>query len=352
MARIICAYSGLDIRVEHFPLYASASESCHPIFEFSSAKLIPFYESLYLEEKLTPDEKYLYYLALLKSSGFVDFRNPGIRTSHTQSIITNTIHDLVQMVQRIQLIGEERCISVLDIPRFIITIETRDLSCCKDWLRVWQDNYADYQQGYRTTTAIEKITRLESALERNIKNKLKDISSYASQLANWAEAAGNFPAYEVADENDLACPANEYWKRIIRWCATEDRMYRINSYDLADLTEFCEENIDHGNIQAHTLMSLLRSATSKKYAISSLGVIDINSTKTYKILKASDGVEEANMLALILSAPLSEPRESQYPNKLAYVRARMSWNTACEYYKEHPEEKPGYTADSGEEKLS
>ncbi len=334
MAHILCTYSGLNLRIDHFPLYASANESCHPIFEFESHKLIPFYESHYLENRLSKEETYLLYLALFKSTGFVDFRNAAILSDASYSVIINTIHDLVQMTQRIQILGEERCRSTLDLPRFIVSYETRDLSCASDWLRIWNDNYADYQQGYRTTTAIAKISRLESSLERNIKNKLKDISSYAGMLANWAEAAANFPRYEAANEKDLSEPLNEYWKRLIRWCATEEYTYTLISkpvcYDIEDLIEFCEDNLEHGNIQAYTLMALLRSVQSKKFAVSSLGTIDIDSTHTYKILRPEDGVEEANMLELILNAPKSEPKEFQYPNKLAYIKAKARWNQAVE----------------------
>jgi hypothetical protein len=272
----------------------------------------------------------------------VDFRSAAQRTEKTASIIANTIHSLVQMSQRIHAVSANRAAEILSLPRFIITVETRDLAPCSDWFRIWQANWADYQTGYRTSTALEKLSRMEEALERNIKNKLKDISAYASQLAVWAEQAGAFPTYNVLDENDETIGMNEYWKRIIKFCARGDSIYSVPDQDLIDLIEHCEETIAHGNIQAATLMALLRSARDRKGTLATLGDIDINTT--YKILKPTDGVEEANMLAMILSAPRTEPKEREYPNRLAYVRAKMKYAQAVQYYAEHPTEHPDYVA--------
>lgn len=342
MATILCALSGLEFKAQHMPIYLCANESYHPIFDLSHEKLLAMYESLYIEGKLSEEENYLYYLALFRSTELLDFRNAATRTNLTQSIIAHTINDLYLMVQRIHTLGIDKCRDILCLPRFIITIETKDLSCCKDWLKLWNANYQDYCTGYKTSTAIEKLSHLETLLERNIKTKLKDISSYAGMLADWASRAGSFPTYEVANERDLAESASSYWQRIIRACASKDNIFNINQFDLEDVIEHCEDNIEHGNIQAATLMALLRSAKDKKNSLATLGDIDL--TATYKILKAEDGVEEANMLALILSAPKSAPVEREYPNKLAYIKAKMKYKQAQEYYAEHPTEHPDYVA--------
>lgn len=341
MARILCSISGLEYKTQHFPYYACANESHHPVFDIPAHKLPGIYESSYLSGTLSSEENYLLYLALFRSTGMVDFRLAATRTDKTPGIIANSIHSLVQMQTRILAIGSSRMAEVLSLPRFIITVETRDLTPCPDWLRVWQDNYTDYQTGYRTSTALEKLTRMEESLERSIKSKLKDVSGYAYQLANWAEQAGSFPTYEVLDQDDTVIHMNDYWKRIIKFCAKGDSIYSVPDQDLIDLIEHCEETIAHGNIQAATLMALLRSARDKKGTLATLGDIDL--TRTFKILKPGDGVEEANMLALILSAPKELPLEKAYPNKLAYVRAKLKYQQAQEYYKEHPSEHPDYT---------
>ena len=341
MARILCSISGLEYKAQYFPYYACANESHHPVFDIPAHKLPGIYETSYLSGTLSSEENYLLYLALFRSTGMVDFRLAATRTDKTPGIIANSIHSLVQMQTRISEIGANRMAEVLLLPRFIITVETRDLTPCPDWLRTWQDNYADYRQGYRTSTALEKLTRIEESLERSIKSKLKDVSSYAAQLANWAEQAGSFPTVTALDENNIPIPLSEYWKRIIKFCAKGELIYSIPDDDLDKLTTYCEETIAHGNIQAATLMALLRSARDKKGTLATLGDIDL--TRTFKILKPGDGVEEANMLALILSAPKELPLEKAYPNKLAYVRAKLKYQQAQEYYKEHPSEHPDYT---------
>lgn len=327
MARILCSLSGIEYKTQLFQFYSCAQESYHPIFDLSSEKLVEIYSSFYIDDRLTPEESYLLYLALWRSTNLVDFRIPARRDATTAATIANTIHSLCEMAGRISTLGHERVSTVLCLPSFVVNSETRDLSSCPDWLAIWQANYKDYQTGYKTSTAVAKISAMEALLESNIKNKLKDISSYAGQLANWAEAAGAFPSYISAE-----------WKNIIRMAAKGEAIYSVSELDLADLIEHCEENIPHGNIQAYTLMALLDSARKRRGALQTLGDMDID--VTYKILRADAGVEEANMLALILSAPKTEPIEAGYPNKLAYVRAKMKYQQAQAYYKDHPDERP------------
>lgn len=338
MARILCSLSGIEYKTQLFQFYSCAQESHHPIFDLSVQKLTQIYTDSYIEDKLLPDESYLLYLSLWRATNLIDFRVAAQRTIHTPAIIATTIHSLIQMVTRIDTWGSEKISTILQLPSYVVNTETRDLSSCSDWLAIWQANYSDYQQGYKTTTMVAKISALEALLEANIKNRLKDISSYSTQLANWAEAAGSFPTYTVLDQNDIPVAMNEYWKRIIKLATKGESIYSVPDIDLTDLIEHCEETIPHGTIQAATLMALLRSAQKKRTALQTLGDIDLD--VTFKILRPDAGVEEANMLALILSAPKQEPKESDYPNKLAYVRAKMKWGQAETYYRDHPEERP------------
>lgn len=346
MAKVLCSYSGLEFKVQHFPLYACANESHHPIFDQPLTSLTHYYNSYYLDGKLTEEESYLLYLSLFKHTNLIHFRVAAIRTQDTSSIIANNIHSLLQMVTRIDTIGHQKVTEVLTLPQYVITPDTRDLSCTHDWISIWTENYNDYRNGYRNQILADKIAHKEEMLEKHIKNKVKDTSAYASLLADWASLAGSFPDIPAGLDKSIfggeSMPLAEYWKRLIKLAARDDGMYSIPTPDILELIEHCEDNIEHGTIQAATLMAVLRNSLDKKNNFLSLGDIDI--TKTFKILKPDEGVEEANMLALILSAPRSEPKESQYPNKLAYIKAKLKYQQAQEYWKEHPTEHPDYVA--------
>ncbi len=53
----------------------------------------------------------------------------------------------------------------------------------------------------------------------------------------------------------------------------------------------------------------------------------------FRILNGDESVEDAAKLALIDSAPKTKPIESNYPNKLAFLKAKMNWNLAEDYRK-------------------
>jgi 3-deoxy-D-manno-octulosonic-acid transferase len=51
----------------------------------------------------------------------------------------------------------------------------------------------------------------------------------------------------------------------------------------------------------------------------------------YQILGADDTTETANIKAMIDSAPETEPTLAQYPNKLAFLKAKLRWQMAKKY---------------------
>lgn len=335
MARILCAKSGIDLKVEHFPVYLTSRECQHPVFDMNTTALLSYQEQ-WLDGSLTPIENYLYYLALFNSTNLVEFRVPATRTQFTDSIIANNMHSLINILTDIEDIGTSRVHTKLNLPRFVITPDTKDLSNTKYWLENWKANWDDYCSGYKTVTAIEKLTRQENILERLIKDKTKDVTQYANRLADWAADAGEFDIhanYLVLNEYDKPERMAEYWKRIIRACAKTESIFEIPNIDLTDLIEHCEETIHHGSIYAASLMTLLRAGAERKRNFLDLGDIDIgnNGSVTFRILDANSSIEDANKLALIDSAPNEKPIESNYPNKLAFLRAKMKYDMATEY---------------------
>lgn len=307
-------------------LYSSARESHHPIFDLSAAKLLEFSDA-YLNDEFSDVENYMYYLALFKSTGLVTFRVPAIQYKHTQYIIANNMIQLMAIVSKLNVLGIERVKNVLSLPQFVISPDTRTLANTKDWIQVWDNAYKDYKDKYRSSTLLDQIAAMEKNLERHIKDKTKDISSYAGQLANWAAKAGAFPTWDAGlDEFILdgqKMTVAEYWKHIIKLCAKSEPVYSIPDADIDELIEHCEVHIEQGTIFAYTLMALLRSASKKKMDFFAFGDIDVKST--FRILDPSASVEDANIKAMIDSAPDEKPVEKDYPNKLAYIKAKFKW---------------------------
>jgi hypothetical protein len=78
-------------------------------------------------------------------------------------------------------------------------------------------------------------------------------------------------------------------------------------------------------------MELLRDSAAHKIKDSmDLGAIDLTGT-TYHILNASASVEDANILAMIDSAPKEIPVVENYPSRIAFLRAKAKFELAKEY---------------------
>lgn len=321
--KILCGLSGIEFNCDHFPAYLHARESHHPIFNIPQRKLLSFIPK-WAAGELTPTDNYLLFLSLLHSSDLVDFRVPAIKTPFTDSIVAQNMEHLVKTLIKLNTVTNPAVI----FPRYVITPETKTLSNVRYWIQNWQNAYQEFLDGYRTAHNNDKIIRREHALERMIKNPHKPISSYASQIADWAAIAGEFPNGNIPSPfTSLQIPLAQYWREIIVRCANETALFSIPRTDLADLLEHCEQNIPVGTIYSNALFKILRHALERQKNFLDLGDFDI-SKSTYQILESTDSTEVANLKAMVDSAPESEPHPEQYPTKFAYLKAKLRWDMA------------------------
>lgn len=325
--KVICGLSSVEFRVEHIPLGLQSRETYHPIFDATIDQISRCIATNW-PEKLTPTESYLCYLALLKSTGKLNFYLPAIRSTKTDAVIAQNMEYLLRVVSAISAIQTPG----LELPSFVLTPETRTLENSHYWLESWQKSIEDFYSGNKAAQLHDRIVTKEMVMERLIKDPSKTPSNYANILADWAELAGEFPQFTVTiSGEETTCSA--YWKQIIRRCSRAESLFSIDDSDLQELIEHCEDNIDHGSIYSATLMRVLRDARDRKKSYLGLGDLDITSS-TYRILSDSDTAERANILAMIDSAPSEKPIESNYPSKIAYLRALFKWQAAQEHAKQ------------------
>jgi len=329
MSRILCSLSGVEFKVEHFSLYLTGRQVSHPIFALSSKELLKDrYVTAWMEGKNTDLENYLYYLALFNSTNLIDFRIPAIRNKYTDAIIAQNMDALINVIETITDMDTEQVQAKLNLPRISIDATTADLSNSDQWIEVWLDNWNDYQNSYKSINVYQKLSRQESILERLIKDHTKCVDDYAASLASWAITAGEVdPAYVCYNEHNKPELLTSYYRRIIIACAKTEAIFEIPDEDLEILIEHFEDNIHHGSIYANSLMTLLRAGAERKRNFLDLGDIDITSN-TFRILDPEASVADANMMAMLLTAPTSKPVEKDYPNKLAYIKAKMKWDSA------------------------
>ena len=327
--KILCSYSSIEFNVEHFPGTFYSKEICHPIFYLPQKRLLS-YTAKWAGGELTPTDSYLLFLAILKSSDRVEFRVPVFQTPFTPSLIAQNMEYLVRTVIKLNTVSTPASI----FPSFVISQDTKFLSNVKYWIQNWEEAYNDFASGKAREYDDRKLIHRESALERMIKNPHKPISAYANQIAEWAIQAGDFPDFLVESPwTKTKITYADFSKQIITKCAKEESIFSIPRKDIEELLEHCETNISIGSIYGHALFKILKVALDKHKNFLGLGDIDIGST-TYQFLDSDDSVESANIKAMIDSAPPELPKPEQYPNKLAYLRAKMRWDMKMKFKKD------------------
>lgn len=324
--KILCAYSSLTLTVEHFPGFLQSRESYHPIFSLPQKKLIS-YLGKWSSGELTPIDSYLLFLATLKSTNLVDFRVAACISPLTHSIVAQNMEALARIAIRLNTAPDPRI-----FPHYVISQDTKDLASIQYWIENWEDSFKEFQSGkLRDIEGRDEWKRLdhrERALERLIKNPHRPIASYARQIADWATLAGSFPEFSLTNHfTGLPCTCAQYWEDLIIKCASETSLFSIRRADLVELLEHCEDNIPIGSIYSNALFTLLRKALERQRNFIGLGDLDIRSS-TYAFISSDSSAESANIEAMIQAAPDHLPLREEYPNLLAYLKAKMRYDMA------------------------
>ena len=326
--KILCSFSSIEFNVDHFPGTFYSRELAHPIFSLPQKKLVG-YAGKWAGGQLTATDSYLLFLALLRSSDLIDWRVPVSKCEQTDSIVANNMEALLRTVIKLNTVSDPSEV----FPHYAISNDTRFLTNVQYWIQNWDHCYNEFKSGYKSAHESAVLIRRENALTRLIKNPHRPVSSYAGELAHWASQAGNFPTFSIISPfgsslgQQISC--SEFWKEIITRCTRNEYIFSIPDKDLAELVTHCEENIPIGSIHSHALFKVLRDAATRKKVFLDIGDPDIKSS--YTLLSGSQSVEDANMKALIDSAPTEEPVREHYPSQFQYTRAKLRWDMAKKF---------------------
>lgn len=328
MAKIICAYSGVEVKVEHFSVYLDSRECHHPIFAIPSKKLYPFY-SKYAQGQFTETESYLFFLALLKSTDLLDWRVPAKRTESTASLVANYLPSLFNTVVKISGIKHPS----FSIPSIAVTYDTNDMSNVKAWISTWNSAYEDFITGLAKSDLKEKLAKRESGLEKLIKSPQINPTKYAPLLAKWAAVAGNFPLFETHFSDGTIGTLSDYWQDIIVRCYNTENILAIPVKDLQELITHCEDNVDSGTIFSHHLFAALEEGKSRQSNFFGMGdMISLSAENPgFRILDSNASVEDANLAVMIGSAPLTKPERKDYISDFQYLKAKSKYEVSVMY---------------------
>jgi hypothetical protein len=216
----------------------------------------------------------------------------------------------------------------LSMPHMAISEDTAELPNVDQWIKSWNQARADFEDGYVALTRAQLLLRKEDTLERVIKSQATDVSKYAGILADWAVLAADVPD-TVRDYDGNLVDTAAYWRSLLVTCAkSESHIWRLPIEDLEDMLTHLEDHMDAGTIYGHAVLKLVRNgiATHRNY----LGFTMLGSAEgcpTVGILAQSDAEYQYSKI-LAADAPLTEPRITDYPNKIAYLQASIKWKQA------------------------
>ena len=328
MSKAICRYSGIEFNIEHFPYSFDKGTVSHPIFTLSTKTLLSL-AGRWASRRFTETDTRLYFLALLRSTELVEFRIPGkpslsICEVHMESMLRETawIDSLTDRTRE-------------QVPRFVISQETASLATIDGWLDAWHQTRMDLAEGYHKYNLQQKQERREMALERLIKNHTRTVESYAKALAEWAAHATDFPSGTIpSPDGHGQITLRSYWIDIIQKCGAEGyQIWKIDRTDLQDLIEYLEENLNHGSIYSSAVMKLLRNAMARHSDLLGMG------SPKFQILSDDATTEAQSIAAAVAGAPDIMPTPADYPNRVAYLRAKAKWDLAEKSRTEQPDFK-------------
>lgn len=310
MATLICAISGVKIKVSNVPMHLNESIGYyHPIFALPYKRLFGLY-SKHCKGELTPTDSYLLFLAFLHATDQVSWQAPATldpTSIQTEILIENNLRQLITVVELTHAIVNPR----FKQPSYVVHKENSDLRSVHNWIRAWEDNIEAFKNNYRAIQEHDDLLRIEKKLSWYIKSGL-DTIQYASIVANWAEKAAEFP-------EDKA----EYWKKIIRSCFNMERMFSTPLSDLKELKAYVEENIEPGSIHYHTLYEIIKTGIANHSDF-----LGLDNSFGFTLLPASAGKGEEEIETIKLTAPETEPQRKDYSTGVEYLKARLKYRVA------------------------
>lgn len=312
--KVYCRYSGIEFIIENFSNISV--EGVHPMFNATTKQLLSRTTD-WAAGRLNEKERRIMFLSLLNSTELVEFR---VAATPNDSIVQLNMEKLIRFA------GWQNALTnpAVAFPRFVISHDTRYLENFRYWMDTWFEAKKDFEDGYKSFSDIAKLRNREVALERLIKNAQKTTEDFAGLLAIWAVDASQAPAN-----------LKDYWISLFKLKGLQ--VYNAKTVDLEELVEHMEEYLEHGSIYANATLRHCRTLLAKNRAGLNFGLgipdeelekLDLKKIQESPFIMLEDEVLTYNTKLAAADAPVDEPKENSYPSRLAYLRARASWQLA------------------------
>ena len=323
--RLTCQYSKISFNTAAFlGTGINTPVTCvHPIFYADFEYLTACYKAWEDGKVHEKRDQRLLFLALLNSSGHVDWY-------HSADPKADTVAANMELLFRTASWVNDIMLPSLKLPRFAINESTSKLANIKDWLGAWNEVRDDFDRGYLSRSEQEQKARKQAALDLLTDRKNKDDTSkqrhaaYLRTLADWADIALQFPR-----------ALSSYWKQIIRCqsaVAALDFSSRI--VDIEELVEHIEEFGEYDSVHYYALLAQVRQVLSdaKGESISALDFAALlrepSLPERSYTKEAGSSTEAMEVARQVAQAPLTQPKPDQFTSRVQYNLALARWTLA------------------------
>lgn len=329
----ICPYSGLEHVTHAFKGINVTSP--HPVFYYPTDKLL-FLAARWNEDHVTWDEKKLLFTAMLHATKLVTFKAPI-------NINVETLYKYIDRLREIlfwksSVFAPKPYLSKIgfsyadgkprngDFDYFPNLVIDASVTSANNNIGLWIFQLEDIRQQSETGRSKSVENRMtpearakQDELRRIVRNSMmQSKSGIERKLGVFAINAAPPKLRNGAIDTDL----REYWLSLFTIKAPA--IFRVAAIDFEELIEHMVAKLHHGDIGGHHILKHLRAQLKlcKSDEAAYFGIDDISTETNTQYM---DELAEAAR-----TAPVLEPVRNDFPNDLAFIKARSIWRLAQE----------------------
>lgn len=334
----ICPLSGIVWEAEGFSTGHRRLELPHPVFSLPLKYLVTK-EIDWSAGRLSPIEKKLLFLAVLKQSELVKWFHPA---NPSEAIVENHFLSVLRLtVWKDGIVNPN-----LDLPMYSINKNTCNMENIQFWIAAWNRAKQEFEAGIIRRKRLEIKLKLEEYLEARIRTvelgfKI-ETGKYLKMLAAWASITADFPEFIIShpffvDENHkpIQLTLSEYWKEII--AAPMSSVLSYPARDIKELEDHLIENIDdYSTVYYGALIRKVRAILRRNTCDIGVELVELPEDEMFPGQKRyeermveSEGTTNAiNTLIAEGQQYSQEPQEKEFPNRASYFKALIRWKMA------------------------
>lgn len=331
--KVRCAFSGIIFTLPNLPGFVSeACDWVHPAMHLPLSKIaqtVSLFEQS--PDRLSPDQLTLTFAAILAASDKIKFERPiAPNSAPTIACCLTRTFNVINQILSLPIARRDS-----DIPKFVIT---GDITNFPALLTLWEEALINIDQ---SEFEMRKIAQIQSAETRiSLLNKSDDKTKRRriAAIADWACLVAEFPTFPtISPITGATIPLAEYWKQIIRDSATFEGILSHRRVDVEELLRHLYEKVPVGTTCSHELFGMMEEIISNRDTYMAYGVENINSISKAAVrvileesISKTREYDISEQNRILQSAPAEMPKESDYPNKQAFLKAKLAFNVRAQ----------------------